>query len=198
MFNKEVLKHLAYIVMAFVALLLLILLSLRFYTRHGETQKVPDVLNLHVDKAIQILEDENLGAVVVDSVFAENTPKMGIVDQNPRAGQEVKKGRKIYLVVNSLDVPMVEMPDLAGKTSLRQAKNILEVKGFKLGKIIERPDPSVLTEHDQPVLEQLYRNERIIPGTEIKKFSVIDLVIGVKTGGTDSLSMEEEFQTEEF
>lgn len=196
--NTNVIKHLGYIALAFAALILLILLSLRFYTRHGETQKVPDVINLHVDKAIQLLEDENLNAVVVDSVFAENTPKMGIVDQNPRAGQEVKKGRKIYLVINSLDVPMVEMPDLAGKTSLRQAKNILEVKGFKLGKVIERPDPSVLTEHDQPVLEQLYRNERIIPGTEIKKFSVIDLVIGVKSGGADSIPTEEEFSNEEF
>lgn len=175
---KRFFKHLALIAGSSALLLLLIFLSLKYYTRHGESQKVPDVMEMRSDKAMRLLESEGLVPVVIDSVFAEKIPRLGVVDQNPEAGFEVKKGRKIYLVVNALDVPMVEMPDLAGKSSLKEAKNRLAVAGLQLGELIERPDPSVLTEFDQPVIEQLFEDERILPGTPVKKFSKIDLVIG--------------------
>jgi beta-lactam-binding protein with PASTA domain len=187
---KKILKHLFFIALSLGAVLLLILLSLKFYTRHGQMQNVPDVVEMRSDKAMRLLESEGLIPVIVDSVFAENFPRLGIVDQNPDAGAEVKKGRKIYLVVNSLDVPMVEMPDIAGKSSLRQAKNQLAVVGLRVGEIIERPDPTVQTEFDQPVLEQLFEDERILPGSPVKKFSEIDLVVGKMIENKDSTSAE--------
>jgi len=187
---KKILKHLFFIALSLGAVLLLILLSLKFYTRHGQMQNVPDVVEMRSDKAMRLLESEGLIPVIVDSVFAENFPRLGIVDQNPDSGAEVKKGRKIYLVVNSLDVPMVEMPDIAGKSSLRQAKNQLAVVGLRVGEIIERPDPTVQTEFDQPVLEQLFEDERILPGSPVKKFSEIDLVVGKMIENKDSTSAE--------
>lgn len=187
---KNILKHLFFIALSSVALLLLILLSLKYYTRHGQSQNVPNVVEMRSDKAMRLLESEGLIPVIVDSVFVENFPKLGIVDQNPDADSKVKKDRKIYLIVNSLDVPMVDMPDIAGKSSLRQARNQLAVVGLRIGSIIEKPDPTVKTEFDQPVLEQLFDDERILPGTPVKKFSEIDLVVGKMIESRDSSSIE--------
>jgi eukaryotic-like serine/threonine-protein kinase len=63
------------------------------------------------------------------------------------------------------------VPDVLGKTG-RQAKPTLLAMGFTIGKVSTRPHIS-----DQ-VLELRYNGEKLIPGTEIPKTSVIDLIIG--------------------
>ena len=108
------------------------------------------------------------------------------MEQTPAPMNKVKKGRKIYLTVNSLDVPEVEMPDIAGKMSFEQAKKTLEGKGLLLGEITRQPDPSISSAADMPVFEQLYRGEPITPGTKIKRKSKIDLVVGVMENQTDT------------
>ena len=83
------------------------------------------------------------------------------------------------------------MPDLAGKTSLRQAKNMLLSSGLILSEVIERPDPSVGSISDKPVLDQLLKGEKrtIEANTEIPRLSKINLIVGVPVT-TDSLSID--------
>ena len=83
--------------------------------------------------------------------------------------------------INSDKIPKVRMPDLAGKTSLRQAKNMLRANGLVLAEVIERQDPSVEDEVNKPVLDQFLKGEKeaIKPNTEIPRLSKINLVVGV-------------------
>lgn len=168
-------------------LMLLVLLGIgiigffviNIYTRKGQTIEVPKVTGMKIDKAIELLEEKELDYSIADSVFDDVAPRQAVMEQNPAPLSWVKKGRKIYLTVNSLDVPEVEMPDIAGKLSFEQAKKTLESKGLQLGNITEQPDPSISSAADKPVFEQLYRGNPITPGTRIKRKSRIDLVVGV-------------------
>ena len=161
---------------------------INIYTRKGQTEEVPKVTGMNIEKAIDVLEENELDYVIVDSVFDDNAPRHHVMDQTPSPMSKVKKGRKIYLTVNSLDVPEVDMPDIAGKMSFEQAKKTLDAKGLILGTITEQPDPSITSAADKPVFEQLYRGNPISPGTKVKRKSRIDLVVGVMedTGLPDS------------
>jgi beta-lactam-binding protein with PASTA domain len=156
---------------------------------------VPNVQELRIDKAIRLLEDHGLSYAVTDTVYREGIELMSIVSQNPESGMKVKKGRKIYLVINAEDLPMVEMPDLAGKTSFQLAVKMLKSKGLELGERIERPDPSIQSAENEPVLEQRLsgQSEEIAPGTPVRMHSKIDLVVATMPGNEDSTTLEEEF-----
>lgn len=162
---------------------------INIYTRKGQTEEVPKITGMSVEKAIEILEEHDLDYIIADSVFDDEAPRHSVMDQSPAAMSLVKKGRKIYLTVNSLDVPEVDMPDIAGKMSFEQAKKTLIGKGLVLGKVTEQPDPSITSAADMPVFEQLYRGEPISPGTKVKRKSKIDLVVGVMENRNDTTSI---------
>lgn len=155
---------------------------INIYTRKGETNEVPKVTGLNIEKAIELLEESDLDYTIADSVYDDNIPRHHVTDQSPAPMSRVKKGRKIYLTVNSMSVPEVDMPDIAGKMSFEQAKKTLEGKGLILGKVTEQPDPSIKSAADRPVFEQLYRGNPITPGTKVKQKSKIDLVVGIMEG----------------
>jgi beta-lactam-binding protein with PASTA domain len=167
---------------------------LNIFTKHNqEPVEVPNIQELRIDKAIRLLEERGLAYEVTDTVYRDGLELNSIVGQNPEAGMKVKKGRKIYLVINSDDLPMVEMPMLAGKTSFQLALKMLKSKGLELGQKIERPDNSIMSKEDEPVLEQRRAGEtgEIAPGTMIKMHSKIDLVVAVMlNGGDDSTAVE--------
>ena len=59
------------------------------------------------------------------------------MSQDPNPGQLVKKGRKIYLSVSTVNPPQVEMPNLID-LSLRQAENMLKTNNLRLGQVVPR------------------------------------------------------------
>ncbi len=167
-------------VAAFVVVTVLLFKSFGFYTHHNEAIEVPDLTGLQIEDAKKLLEDKNLRLATIDSVFEVPKEKKevalgGVVDQNPKPGEKVKRNRRFYIVIRSVSPPMVEMPDLID-LSLRQAIGILEAKGLKLGKAIKRPGMP-------PVMKQLYKGKPIAAGTKIPKGSAIDVWIG--EGGSD-------------
>jgi hypothetical protein len=111
-----------------------------------------------------------------------------VINQNPLAGLEVKSGRRVYLVINSDKIPMVEVPDLAGKTSLNQATSILSRLGLKLGDIIERHSEMVKSRSNKPVLGQRIHGDSVelAPGGLIERNTLIDLIIGVPLAERDT------------
>jgi eukaryotic-like serine/threonine-protein kinase len=192
-------KHVGFIVSLSILIGVLSFYALDFYTgHHDETIKVPSVEDLRIDKAVRLLEQQGFRYQITDTVFRDGKELMSIVAQNPPAGLDVKKGRCIYLVLNSQDLPMIPMPDLAGKTSFQLALKMLKSKGLELGEKIERPDPSILTEDDEPVLEQRISGQAmpIEPGTPVRMHSKIDLVVAVKPGSNDSLPLDDEGSSE--
>jgi|TARA_B110000977_G_scaffold24519_1_gene29922 beta-lactam-binding protein with PASTA domain len=152
------------------------------YTKHDDALvKIPNLEGVRASRALSALDDLGLQGMVSDTVYKDGAKKLAVINQNPIAGLDVKKGRKVYLVINTGDVPMVRVPDLAEKTSLQQATNILLRSHLKVGQIIKVVNSSVKTKHDEPVLAQYIAGttEELVPGTEIERNSEVDLVVGI-------------------
>ena len=102
-----------------------------------------------------------------------------VLDQDPAPNCKVKENRTIYLTINATQPPDVKMPDLVD-VSFRQAEAMLQSFGLVAGDIIYRSDLA-----KNAVLEQLYKNKNIKPGTMIPKGAVIDLILGDGLGDFD-------------
>ncbi len=100
------------------------------YTRHGDNITVPDVRNIDVNEARSLLERATL-RVEIEKVrrLRPNIPVDVVVDQNPNPNTPVKKGRRVYLVVNSGTVQMVTIPDLISYAQ-REAENRIVALGL--------------------------------------------------------------------
>ncbi len=174
-----------------------VLLFIHYYTKHDQPLvQVPAIEGLRMDKAIRILEDGGFTYEITDTVFRDGIPLLSIVDQVPDADFEVKKGRKVYLVLNADKVPDVEVPDLAGKTSFTQAERILKNRGLTVGRKIEIELEEIKDPDSEVVLEQKYSGQdKVIPaGTKIKRNSKVDLVVGVMI--KDIIEEEEGLESE--
>jgi eukaryotic-like serine/threonine-protein kinase len=179
--NKTI-KSLMYIALTTMVLIAATLWFIHVFTKHSQDLvKVPQVEGLRMDKAIRVLEENGFKYEITDTVFRDGVPLLSIIDQIPDAEFEVKSGRKIYLVLNAEQVPDVEMPDLAGKTSFTQAERILKNRGINVGRKIEIQMSEIKDAESEPVLEQRFSGseERIPTGTKIKRNSSVDLVVGV-------------------
>ncbi len=178
----KIIKNLMVIFLLSLALIAGLFFFLNRYTRHNEQPiRTPDLIGLNVFEAEDLIEKSDLQMIVADTSYMDGKRKLEVIGQNPEAKLLVKSGRKIYLTINSDKIPKVRMPDLAGKTSLRQAKNMLRANGLVLAEVIERQDPSVEDEVNKPVLDQFLKGEKeaIKPNTEIPRLSKINLVVGV-------------------
>ncbi|MBK8339070.1 MAG: PASTA domain-containing protein [Flavobacteriales bacterium] len=149
----------------------------RGYTRHGVALAVPDVKGRTVAEAEALLRPLELTAEVIDSVHNEEAVKGAVVEQDPRAGSQVKPGRSIYLVVNALQPAMLDMPALVD-LSKRQAISVLDIVGLKVAELRYKPDACT-----DCVVQQLYRGAPIATGTGIRKGEAITLVLGSGESG---------------
>lgn len=109
-----------------------VLKGIDVYTQHGESVLVPSVKGMTEDEARMMLRNRGLDCMVVDSTYEKGKPSGCILEQNPAEGQHVKGGRTIYLTINSLNIPMITLPDVADNGSVRQATAKLISAGFKL------------------------------------------------------------------
>lgn len=133
--NKYLWVNLIAMIIVVAGLLFGTLKGLDIYTRHGEAMVVPDVKGMSVGEAERIFSNHNLTCVVSDSTYVKNLPAGCILEYNPSAGQKVKEGRIIYLTINTLNVPLQVVPDVADNSSLRQAEARILASGFKLAEI---------------------------------------------------------------
>lgn len=182
--NKNFLKILAInlaIAVGIIGILLMVVSwSLGSYTRHGQQITVPDLRGMTMEKAQETLNALNLSLVVMDSAYNVEKPLNSILEQNPKAGAKVKENRKIYLVVNASKVPSVEVPDLAGKSSLKYAKLQLQSVGLVAGNTIYRPDP-----HLNAVIGLEVNGKPVGKGSKVPKGTVVDIVLGDGIGGDE-------------
>lgn len=183
MFLKEKKFWLNFLIAAVTVLLLAIGIFKGFgiYTRHGSSVDVPDVIGMSSVEATKLLQKSGFKVEIIDSLYDlpvelkdKNIDFGDVIMQNPKAGEKVKKGRRFYLMIRTSTPPMVEMPDLVD-LSMRQAISILEAKGLKFGRAVQKPGLP-------PVMRQLYKGSVIKPGTKIPKGSTIDVWVGSGDG----------------
>lgn len=166
--------------------ILLILLLLRVFTRHGREFEMPSFIGQNAQELTQRGKSEGFVFEVSDNLYENGKEAGTVLKQDPAPGEKVKKGRKVYLTVAAAEPPTIKMPELHD-ISLRQAQLILDSQGLLLDKVIEKPSP-----YENAVLDVLYRGHSISAGTEIKMGEKITLVVG-----KDISDLPEEETTEE-
>ncbi len=134
-----------------IAIVVMALIFLNFYTRHGNEVKMPDFVGKDSKTLVKDSLSKDFIVVISESVFDKSAKPGTVLKQNPNPNEMVKKGRKVYLTVASDQPPKVKMPQLQD-VSLRQAEIMLTAKGLILGSVIYKPSP-----YENAVLEQLYR-----------------------------------------
>ncbi|HKK37920.1 MAG TPA: PASTA domain-containing protein, partial [Cryomorphaceae bacterium] len=130
------------LIVVFIALVVFLTMQwLGMYTMHGDSLAVPDIKGRSIENIETLLSNTDMTYEVTDSIYTDEYPRGTVVSQNPKARKQVKKGRTIYVTINSVLPEMVEAPALIGK-SKRIAVPILEISGLKLKSLKYRPDES--------------------------------------------------------
>lgn len=101
----------------------------RYFLLVGETQ-VPPVVGMNENKALELLEAAGLRGQVVDRQYDNTIPEGEVMDQDPAAGEQVRRGRLVDLTV-SQGSRMLDVPSVIGYTE-REARLTLENAGFKV------------------------------------------------------------------
>jgi hypothetical protein len=180
-FFKNLVAYLAFVLLLFIGLSIF----LGSYTRPGQTFDVPDFVGdkVNIQDIDLYLKDIPLQYEVVETVFRTDLPEGTVFFQQPgptaRTGMQVKKNRSIKLRVSTRS-KMVEMPDLAGKASLRFAEQKLVNRGLKV--TIEYVYSA---EGKNQVLEQKFNGKRIEPGTIVPFGAKIVLVVSKGKGDAE-------------
>ena len=170
--SKAFFKNLFYAIVITLLLLLLTLLWLKIYTRHGQKRPVPDFYGHTLDECTELARKNRFVLVLQDSVYTHEVPPGAVVEQNPKAGYMVKKGRKIFLIINAVQPEVVPVPYVVGY-SLRQAKALLEADGFRVGRLTYVPDLGI-----NNVLKEMVDTVELHHGDSLVKGTAIDLVLG--------------------
>ena len=154
-------------------LFFILVIFLRFSTRHGDFVVVPNLIGKNIQEFKFELEELNLQYIISDSGNYNPEFKINsVLDQLPKANSQVKQGRKIYLTLNASDFEMVEIPKIT-RITVRQARKTIESLGFIFGEIeyiddIAR-DEVISISHDGIELNE---------GDFLKRTSVIDFKLG--------------------
>ena len=173
-----ILKNLAGALLFFVALAVVANVLLGIFTHHGKVIQVPDMVGLSVREADHVADTAGVRIDVVDSIYVRGMAKGAVYKQNPAAGSNVKRGRRIMLTINATQPKRITMPNLVGY-SMRQAKAELSSRGLNLGRLVYVDD--IATNN---VLKQQQNGRDVRPGSSVESGSDIDLVVGLN--GSDN------------
>ena len=171
--SKAFFKQLALAIVAVLVLCFFALKWLNVTTNHGEFVTVPDLKGKSLETVKIELKDLDLAFELQDSAnYNPNYPKYSVIEQNPKAGAQVKENRKIYLITNPSGYRKVAVPNILKRT-YRQARPQLQALEFKIGEIsyIDNIGKDV-------VLGMKHNGKTLKPGTMLPLTSTIDLVLG--------------------
>lgn len=129
---KKLLINLVAMAVVVVAAVLITFRWIDSYTEHGIAISVPDITGMQEQEAIDALARHELVGVMSDHIYVKGVAAGEVTAQRPVADAKVKRGRKIYLTVNSGNHPMIAIPDIIENCSLREAESRLRAAGFKL------------------------------------------------------------------
>ena len=129
--------------------------------------QVPNVVGMSLSEAEDTLRKERLSSLVIAEKHDDEAPVGFILSQEPEAGETVKEGREIKLVM-SMGPEMVAVPDLVGKT-FRQADLTLKGDGLDFG--------SLVYQHSDDFEEGEIISQSPRAGNKVSKGTLVDLVV---------------------
>jgi eukaryotic-like serine/threonine-protein kinase len=141
----------ALLVLGGILYILINYLIMPLYTRHDVSVTMPDVTNMSANEAERILAQRGLRVQYSEHRFTAGAPRDVVIDQSPAPNARVKPGRRVYISVNTGDVPQVTVPHLEG-FSLREATSRLRAAGLRVAETrpdtIPAPYPNTITRQD--------------------------------------------------
>ncbi len=170
-------KWLYYIAGGFIVFILLIGLLLNFvimpeYTNFNEGVTVPDVTQISLTEAENLLEEYGLRHEVLERRANAVYPANYIIDQAPSPLQIVKPNRKVYLTVNTEVRPTAVVPDVVDM-SLTNARIQIENYGFTVG----------ATTYETARFRNTVLRQSLTPGDTVRRGEVINLTVSDGLGG---------------
>lgn len=165
-------KQLALSLVIGVAIILILIIWLNIYTRHGQSRPTPEIRGLTITEARHVVSKNRMKLQIIDSVYTAFVPRGCVAEQTPLPGHRVKKGRTIQATINAFNPEMVAVPDLVGLPR-RQALSLVETAGLQIGQLNYVSDLTV-----DFVLRQTLHGRDVSPGDSVQKGMVIDLVLG--------------------
>ncbi len=171
--SKVFLIQLGLAVIVSIVLVIILLQWLKGSTNHGEFVEVPDLSKLSLMEMRTKIENANLRYEVLDSAnYNPDYPRFSVIEQNPLAGNKVKKNRKIYVTVNPSGYKKVTVPNIIQVTQ-RNASSMLRAVGLDVERV---------TYVDELGKDMVYyikhKGKNISPGDKLPKTSKIDLICG--------------------
>ena len=160
--NKYFWVNIIAMIVVMVVMIFGVLKWLDIHTHHGESVVVPDVKGMTVEEATKMFRNHGLVYVI---------------------SEQVKEGRTVYLTVNTLDVPLRAIPDVADNSSLRQAQAKLLNAGFKLNQI------QLVNGEKDWVYGVKYQGRQLAAGEKIPLGASLTLMVG---DGSGDMSEEED------
>lgn len=150
------------------ALLLLLLdyVIMPAYTNYDEGVTVPDVTHLSLTEAQDQLTSYGLRFEVSERRSNQAFPADYVIDQTPASPEIVKPNRKIYLTVNTVTTPTVEVPKVVN-LSLRNAKIQLQNYGLRVGTI----------SYESSRFKNSVMRQSVEPGKTVEKGTVINMTV---------------------
>ena len=67
--RPSILIHIGLMILASVIIVVLALVWMNLFTRHGSSVEIPDIYGLPADEAVQLLDKTDLRYEVIDSVY---------------------------------------------------------------------------------------------------------------------------------
>lgn len=170
--NKFFYKHTLLALITLVLLFVGWLKYLDYYTLHNKYIQVPDFNNMLISQLDSVVDANDIRYVIIDSIFDRSKAKGIVVNQDPAPLTDVKRNRKIYLTINSLQSRKVKFPDIYD-LSLRQAIRKLEKNGLEVGRLEYRANIAT-----NKVLNYKINGIKIDIGQELYIGAIVDLVVG--------------------
>ncbi|MBL0146831.1 MAG: PASTA domain-containing protein [Chitinophagaceae bacterium] len=146
--------------------------TLSWMTKHGQYLTVPSVLNKKTNEAIKLLESKGFDVRIQDSVYTDTAANGIVLKQLPDANSTVKVNRTVFLTVNRVVPPLIDMPKLEG-LSLGFALDMLQRNHLKLQDTIYKPDFM-----RGSIIEQQYNGVKIPEKAKLPWGSKITLIVG--------------------
>ena len=190
--NKFFWLNIVAMIVVVVVMIFGVLKWMDVYTHHGETVVVPDVKGMTTEEAAKMFRNRGLVAVISDTKYVKDKAAGIILELKPEAGEKVKEGRTVYLTVNTLDVPLRVIPDVADNSSLRQAQAKLLSAGFKLNEV------QLVNGEKDWVYGVKYQGRQLTAGEKIPMGASLTLMVGDGAGDTvEEDSIDIDLDTEE-
>ncbi|MEJ5285619.1 MAG: hypothetical protein CH6_3419 [Candidatus Kapaibacterium sp.] len=98
-----------------------------------ETLKMPNLIGMKLADAEKTITSLDLKIARVNELYNEQYPPGTIINQSPRPGQTIKKGRDVFITV-SQGREEVEVPNLVGQ-NIRNTRILLRNVGLDVGAI---------------------------------------------------------------